>query len=335
MIEFKKATKSCIDSNNWLYLAHHTFKIFSLNDNEIVYVEEEPFRKKYNQISNVLFSQDNSLVVLVSFKGDFAIYGINHSTKKIVKEHLYIQKGDYYCGDVGPVWVERNCITIRIENKKKCILRSIFFNGKIRDLNCSSFVHYFNNQSSFNELLFQEGDKDRKYLGYLMYDDIALKTITNSLRNKRIDNLRVSIFTNEDFSKNVLAINESQNIRYYTWDLIPSLIKNYRKENKNSSVLDVFSKIVNESVITVEVIYKEYSFDTFYKEFSFMNDFPQCSIRYVSRFVFDDGEKRIFRNFDEKFIKKHKLLHLSAFNSSFVSFVSEKNSIVVMPIYED
>lgn len=132
MIEFKKSV-SFIDNSNWLYFAHHEFSIFSLDKNEIVYCEKEPFGKRYNQISKIVYSEKHNRVIVISFRGDFCIYQIDHKSSKVVKAFIHIQKGNFYCSDARPIRLEKDYIIVTIERKEECFFRSIFFDGKITD----------------------------------------------------------------------------------------------------------------------------------------------------------------------------------------------------------
>lgn len=140
MIEIEKSSKSHIDSHNWIYCGHHQFKVFSLDDNETIYFEKEPFGKKYNQISKIEFSEQNNRLVLITFKGDFCIYKIDHKSKSVIKEYTYIQKGNFYCSDAFMTLSESDYIKIVLEHKGKYVIRSIYFDGKIIDKTCETFV---------------------------------------------------------------------------------------------------------------------------------------------------------------------------------------------------
>lgn len=328
MLEFKKSTVSSIDDYNWIYIAHHELCIFSLQSNETIYIDKEPFCKKYNQVSNIIFSKNSNSLVLISFKGDCCIYNIDHKTKKVEKRFMYLQKGDSYCSDVEPIWIENNCLTITMSCNGKLILRSIFFDGHIKDAYKNYQLINFSNQSSFNELLIKENDRKKIYLGSQNCEDFIFEEEKYYKINKKANLLPISIFTNEGFSKKILVINDNKEMNYYDYSPTFAFLKKYKKENSKSTVLEIFSKLIGDSIVTFELIFKRINSKTI----KCYQNYPEIIIPYISGFVFDDGNERIVQTFSDEFVKKNRLLSLTAFNSFFASFVSENNSIVVVPI---
>lgn len=246
MIEFKKSSVSFIDNQNWIYFAHNEFNIFSLDTNEMIYSEKEPFGKKYNQISNIVYSEENKSVIVISFKGDFCIYQINHKTNKVTKTFTHFQRGNFYCSDVQKISLEKDHITITLEHitlehKGISFFRSIFFDGKIID---------------------------SKYL------------------------------SPEDYKKHLVE----------------------------STDVDLFSKTIGNHIVTIKIKWRRISS---LKDFP---NLPEMHILYISGYVFDDGKEKNKQNFDDTFVSKKKLIFLSSFNALFVSFVTMKGSLIVLPI---
>lgn len=235
MIEFKKSSVSFIDDQNWIYFGHHEFNIFSLDANEMIYGEKEPFGKRYNQISKIVYSEKHNKVIVISFRGDFCIYQIDHKSRKVVKAFVHIQKGNFYCSDARPIRLEKDCIIVTIERKEECFFRSIFFDGNIVD--------------------------------------------------------------SEYFSPMKLP---------------------------NSISLDVFSKTIGNQLITIEIKWKIQTVD--------FKGLAELDLPFISGYVFDNGREKININFDDSFVSKNKLISLRSFNASFVSFVTMKCSLIVLPI---
>ena len=138
-----------------------------------------------------------------------------------------------------------------------------------------------------------------------------------------MNEINISVFTDEGFFKKIVLFNGKKEMKYYSYDSKGLLIKKYKKEWIRTGVFDVFSKLIDNKVVTIE---------TKWQKLKPIKEFPTLSIPYISGYVFDDGIKRIVQSFNEKFFAENRLLYLSSYNASFVSFVSEKKSIVVIPI---
>ena len=323
MLKFEKATVSFLDEIGWLYVGYHSFKVVSLKDNETIYYEEEPFGRKHNQISNIVFSHTKNIAILISYKGDFCIYAVDYKSQSVVKRCSYTQKGNFYCSDVGPIWIEKDCITITIEDKEKTFFRSIFFNGKIIDSDFEPFIHGLSGRSSFNDLLFKKDGKEKIYLGNREYKNFICNYFKDDDICENFNNSNLSVFTDEEFSKKLLAFYAKNELMYYDYSSECTFFKKYIKEWDESGAFDIFSKLINNQVTTIEIKRQKNNF---------VEDFSNIVIPYISGYVFDNGKKRIVQLFNETFGIENRLLGLSSYSTSFISFVSEKKSIVVIPI---
>lgn len=137
MKQFKKSSTCTLDSRNYIYLAHFSFKIVSLDTDEVLYEEEHPFpeRKRKMQIINVAVNDD--LVIIMNYKCDFALYKYLPKLRKFQKIWTYYQRhNNIERLDVSNYWNVNNGFAFCMNDLKKpnaTFIRHILPDGSIKD----------------------------------------------------------------------------------------------------------------------------------------------------------------------------------------------------------
>lgn len=295
MKEYKKFGISLLDSHDWIFLAHHCFKVVDLSNDEVIYEEKEPFNYKYRQIANITLSEDSGYLLLITFKSDYAIYHIDYANKKVSKEYLHIQKGDYFRSDVSEIWNKKDSISLLIEKNNKSILRHIKYTGELLDISLGDFYSSKSFCTRSNLLL------NTKECIYIFNNDHIEKY---NLPNKNIE----CIFKDDSFDDTYVVIKENDIYKIYKEE---KLILEYTPNFKDSNI-DI--RTINKEIIIAEV-----------------ENEPRYPIFVYRVAITCNGETKIM-DLNKLLGSNNDLYHVTSFNKNYVSFYRERKSILVINI---
>ncbi len=215
MKQFKKYGTCTLDSRNYIYLAHFYFKIVSLDTDEVLYEEEQPFpeRKRKMQIINVRINND--VAIIMNYKCDFVLYKYLPELKQFQKIYTYYQRpGNIERLDIHEIWLVKSGFVFRMNNLNRPnegLMRYISFDGSIKDYYTKDTRNFLWDQ--INSIELHDFDENKKNQNMYVFNenftsekDIIIKRedLNNLLENRtlekhfmglvKVDNQEIGIF---------------------------------------------------------------------------------------------------------------------------------------------
>lgn len=301
-MEFKKKDISYITSDNLILLGHFDFSVVDLNTEKTLFEDRLPFGIKNRQISNIVYIEREHIIFLVSFNGDFAIFKIDQNNNSITKTYSYIQKGNWYYCDASTYWIDEEYLYIFLEKQNKFYFRKISYSGEIidYDLNTNDGRYSLNCIENEQIVNFNKESKiiDSSSPNSLQFLDIA--DICPGFNKKNI----LSIFT-DGCSKNLFLLADNSEIILYKKENEFIKINSFKRNSLHSKF---HAKFINNCFVLLEEVvdYDKWNYKIYLTYNSLQKEFD------ISGYFKDDIS-----------------LHLSSFNSEWISFVVKGKNIIV------